>query len=111
MVLQKVTKMKKYKKVNTFRSLHKVSAEYIRKRNRFTHLLCVYAFGHGPCRHNVIHNSLAQSFRHLIELQKVSHIVQHLMVAVSVRVHLLKDGGHVSKDGGIQKSCRSQRAL
>ncbi len=31
------------------------------------------------------------------------------MVAIGVRVHLLKDGGHVSKDGGVQKSCKSKR--
>lgn len=69
-----------------------------------SYLVSVDSSGHGPSGDNVVHDSLTKPLRDLVELQKISHTVQHLMVAVSVSIHLLEDSGHVSKDGGIQKS-------
>lgn len=66
------------------------------------YLVSVDSPRHGPSGDNVVHDSLTQPFRDLVELQEISHTVQHLMVAVSVRIHLLEDSGHISKDGGIQ---------
>lgn len=67
-----------------------------------TYPICVNALGHGPSRDDVIHDPLAQSLWHLVKFEKVTHIVEHLVVAVSVGVHLLEDGGDVPKNGGIQ---------
>ena len=67
------------------------------------YLLCVNASGHGPGGHNVIHDSLAQPLGHLVELQEVPDTVEHLMVPVGVGVHLLENGRHVPKDGGIEE--------
>lgn len=69
-----------------------------------SHLLGVYAFGHGPRGDDVVHHPLAQAFGDLIKFQEVPHVVQHLVVAVGVGVHLLEDGGHVSEDRGVEKS-------
>lgn len=71
-----------------------------------SYLFCVDAFGHGPGGDNVVHDSLAQSLGNLVQLQKVPDIVEHLVVAVGVGIHLLEDGCDVSKDGGIKKSCK-----
>lgn len=71
-----------------------------------SHLLCVDAFRHGPCGDDVVHHPFAQALGNLIELQEVPDIVEHLMVAVGVGIHLLEDGGHISKDGGIKESWR-----
>lgn len=68
------------------------------------HLLSVYAFSHGPRGDDVVHHPLTQTFGNLVKFQEVSHVVQHLMVAVGIGIHLLEDGGHISKDGGIEKS-------
>ena len=70
------------------------------------HLLRVDAFGHGPGGDDVVHHALAQPLGNLVELQEVPHVVEHLVVAVGVGVHLLEDGGHVSKDGGVEQSWR-----
>lgn len=67
------------------------------------YLICVNALRHGPCRHDEVHDPLAQTFRNLIKLQEVAHVVEHLMVAVCVGVHLLEDGGDISKDGRIKQ--------
>ena len=67
------------------------------------HLICVDALGHGPCGHNEVHHPLTQAPGHLVELQEVPHVVQHLVVAVGVGVHLLEDGGDVSKYGRIEQ--------
>lgn len=70
------------------------------------HLLSVNAFRHGPRGHDVVHHPLAQTFGDLVKFQEVPDIVEHLVVTVGVGVHLLEDGGHVSKDGGVEQSCR-----
>lgn len=67
------------------------------------YLLCVDASGHGPGRHDVIHDALTQSLGNLVELQEVPDTVEHLMIPVGVGVHLLENGCHVPEDGGIQK--------
>lgn len=66
------------------------------------YLVSVDSPGHGPSGDNVVHYSLTKPLRDLVELQEISHTVQHLMVAISVSVHLLEDSGHVPKDGGVQ---------
>lgn len=66
------------------------------------YLVSVDSSGHGPSGDDVVHDSLTKPLRDLVELQEISHTVQHLMIAVSISVHLLEDSGHVSKDGGIQ---------
>lgn len=66
-----------------------------------SHLLRVDAFGHGPGGDDVVHHPLTQPLGNLVELQEVPDVVEHLMVAIGVGVHLLEDGGDVSKDGGI----------
>ena len=68
------------------------------------YLLSVDASGHGPGGGDVVHDPLAQAFRHLVEFEEIPHAVQHLVVTVSVGVHLLEDCGHVTEDGGIQES-------
>lgn len=68
-----------------------------------SHLLCVDAFGHGPGGDDVVHHTFTQALGNLVELQEVPDVVEHLVVAVGVGVHLLKDGGHVSKNGGIEQ--------
>ncbi|MEQ2207642.1 hypothetical protein XENOCAPTIV_016203, partial [Xenoophorus captivus] len=68
-----------------------------------SYLLCVDAFGHGPGGDNVVHDTLTEALRNLVELQEVPDVVEHLMVAVCVGIHLLEDGCHISKDGGIKK--------
>lgn len=70
------------------------------------HLLRVDAFSHGPRGHDVVHHPLAQTFGDLVKFQEVPDIVEHLVVTVGVGVHLLEDGGHVSKDGGVEQSWR-----
>ena len=57
----------------------------------------------GPGGHDVIHDSLTQPLGHLVELQEVPDTVEHLMVPVGVGVHLLENGRHVPKDGGIEE--------
>ena len=74
-----------------------------------SHLLRVDALGHGPGGDDVVHHPLAQARGHLVELQEVPDVVEHLVVAVGVGVHLLEDGGHVSKDGGVEQSYRERR--
>ena len=68
------------------------------------YLLSIDALGHGPCGHDEVHDSLAQAVGNLVELEEVAHVVEHLVVAVGVGVHLLENGGDISKDGGVQKS-------
>lgn len=68
-----------------------------------TCLICIYASRHGPGGHYVVHHSLTKAFGDLVELQEVSHAVEHLVVAVGVGVHLLEDGGHITKDGGVEQ--------
>lgn len=68
------------------------------------YLFSIYASGHGPGGGNVVHDSLAQTFGDLVEFQEVTHAVQHLVVSVSVGIHLLEDCGHVTKYGCIQES-------
>lgn len=63
----------------------------------------VNAFRHGPGGHDEVHDPLAQTFGNLVELEEVADVVEHLVVSVGVGVHLLKDGGDVSKDGRIQQ--------
>ena len=65
------------------------------------YLVSVNASGHGPGGYNVIHHSFTEAFGDLIEFEKVSHTVEHLMVAVGVGVHLLEYGGDITEDGGI----------
>lgn len=65
--------------------------------------MCVNALGHGPGGDHEVHDPLAQTFGDLVELKKVAHIVEHLMVAVGVGVHLLEDGGDVSENGCIEQ--------
>lgn len=73
------------------------------------HLLSVDASRHGPCGHDVVHHSLAQALRDLVEFEEVSNAVEHLVVTVGIGVHLLEDGGDVPKDGGIQQSCSEEK--
>lgn len=72
------------------------------------YLVGVDASGHGPGGHDVVHHPLAQAFGDLVEFEKVSHAVEHLVVAVSVGVHLLEDGGDVTKDGSVQQRCKQE---
>lgn len=68
------------------------------------YLICVDALGHGPSRDDEVHDSLTQAFGNLVKFEEVAHVVEHLMVTVGVGVHLLEDGGDVSKDGGVKQS-------
>ncbi len=67
------------------------------------YLVSVNASGHGPGGHNIVHHTLTQAFWDLVEFEEVPYAVKHLMVAVGVGVHLLEDGGDVTKDGGVQQ--------
>ena len=73
-----------------------------------SHLLRVDAFGHGPGGDDVVHHPLAQPLGDLVELQEVADVVEHLVVAVGVGVHLLEDGGDVTEDGGVKQSCKQE---
>ena len=73
-----------------------------------THPLRVDALGHGPGGDDVVHDPLAQALGHLVELEEITHVVQHLVVAVGVGVHLLEDGGHVTEDGGVEKGLKDK---
>lgn len=68
------------------------------------YLISVNSSGHGPCGDDVVHDPLTEALGNLVELQEVSHTVQHLVVAVGVGIHLLEDGGYITKDGGIEES-------
>lgn len=68
------------------------------------YLICINASGHGPCGDDIVHHSLTEALGNLVELQKVSHAIQHLMVAVGIGVHLLEDGGYVTKNGSVKES-------
>lgn len=70
----------------------------------YGYLFSINTMGHRPGGGDVIHNPLAQAFGHLVELQEIPHAVEHLMVTVSVGVHLLKNSRHVTKDGGVEES-------
>lgn len=70
----------------------------------FLYPICVNAFRHGPGGDDEVHDPLAQTFGNLIKFEEVAHVVEHLVVAVCVGVHLLEDGGNISKDGCIQQS-------
>lgn len=65
------------------------------------YLVCVNALRHGPGGDDEVHDPLAQTFGNLVKFKEVTHIVEHLVVAICVGVHLLEDGGDVSKDCGI----------
>lgn len=67
------------------------------------HLFSVNTVGHGPGGGDVIHNPLAQAFGHLVQLEEVPHAVKHLVIAVSVGIHLLEDSCHITEDGGIEE--------
>lgn len=67
------------------------------------YLFSIYAPGHGPGGCNVVHDPLTQPLRHLVELEEVTDTVQHLMVTICIGIHLLEDGCHVTKDGGVQQ--------
>lgn len=69
------------------------------------YLVSVDASGHGPGGHDVVHHPLAQAFGDLVEFEEVPYAVEHLVVAVGVGVHLLKDGGDVTEDGGVKQRC------
>ena len=69
------------------------------------YLFSIYTPGHGPGGGDVVHDPLAQALGDLVQLQEVPHAVQHLVVAVGVGVHLLEDGRHVTKDGGVEEGC------
>lgn len=72
-------------------------------------LVSVDALGHGPGGDDEVHDPLAQTLGDLIEFEEVAHVVEHLVVAVRVGVHLLEDGGDVSEDGRIQQCWNGQR--
>jgi len=71
-------------------------------------LVGVDASGHGPGGHDVVHHPLAEALGDLVQLEEVSHAVQHLVVAVGVGVHLLEDGGDVAEDGRVQQRWERQ---
>lgn len=73
------------------------------------HLFSVNTVGHGPRGGDVIHNPLAQAFGHLVQLEEVPHAVKHLVIAVSVGIHLLEDSCHITEYGGIKESYKKQR--
>jgi len=76
----------------------------LRGRWKKTHLLGVYSPWHGPGGGDVVHDPFTQALRHLVELQEVADAVDHLVVPIGVGVHLLEDGCHITKDGGVKKS-------
>lgn len=65
----------------------------------------VQAFGHGPGGDDVIHHALRQRSRNLVQLHKLSHVVEHLVILGRCRCHLLDDGRHVTKDRRVQQGC------
>jgi len=69
-----------------------------------TYLLGVQTLGHGPGGDDIVHYSLTESLRHLVQLHELANVVQHVVVLGRGRGHLLDDGGHVAKDRGIQQS-------
>lgn len=73
-----------------------------------SHLLCVDAFGHGPCGDDVVHHSLTEAFGHLVELEEIPHVIQHFVVTVGVCIHLLENGRHITEDSGIKESYRTR---
>ena len=64
----------------------------------------VEAFGHGPGGDDVIHDSFGQGARHLVQLHKLAHVVEHLVVLGRGARHLLDDGRHVTKYCRVQQS-------
>lgn len=73
------------------------------------HLFSVNTVGHGPGGGDIIHNSLAEAFGHLVQLEEVPHAVKHLVIAVSVGIHLLEDSRHITEDGGVEESYKKGR--
>ena len=73
---------------------------------RGQYLVGVDSSGHGPGGDDVVHDPLAEALWDLVEFEEVSDAVEGLVVAVCVCVHLLEDGGHVTKDGGVKQSCK-----
>lgn len=79
-----------------------------KRRRRFLfvhlyHLIRVKPLRHRPRRHHVVHDTLAEGFRHLVQLHEFPHIVQHVVVLGGGRCHLLDDGCHMTENGGVQK--------
>ena len=72
-------------------------------RSNTTYLISIYASGHGPSGDYVIHDSFTEALGHLVEFKEVTDTVEHLVIAVGVGVHLLEDGGDVTKNSGIQE--------
>lgn len=62
----------------------------------------VQTLRHRPRADNIIHDALAESFRHFVELHKFSHVVQHVVILSSGRCHLLDDCGDMTEDCGVQ---------
>lgn len=68
------------------------------------YLIRVQALRHSPRGHDVIHDSLAKRFRHLMKLHELPHIVQHVVVFGGGRGHLLDNRGDVTENCGVQES-------
>lgn len=62
----------------------------------------IQALGHRPCADNIIHDALAKSFRHFMELHKFPHVVQHIVILGGSGRHLLDDCGDMTEDRGVQ---------
>lgn len=95
---QMTLKMNEENKLPGYRSRSSVCETHAK------YLISVNSSGHGPCGDDIVHDPLTEALGNLVELQEVSHAVQHLVVAVGVGIHLLEDGGYITKDGGIEES-------
>lgn len=65
-------------------------------------LVRVQTFGHRPRADNVIHDALAESFRHFVQLHEFPYVVQHIVILGGGGRHLLDDRGDVTEDRGVQ---------
>ena len=60
-------------------------------------LVCVETLCHRPRADNVVHDALAEGFRHLVQLHELPDVVQHVVVLCRGRRHLLDDRRHVTE--------------
>lgn len=67
------------------------------------HLLRVDALRHGPGGDDVVHHPLAERLRQLVQLHKLPHVVEHVVVLGCGAGHLLDDRSHVAKDGRVEE--------
>ena len=84
---------------------------YVHLMYRMTDLGDINAFRNGPGGHDVVHDSLAQRLRYVMQLHKLPNTIQHVVVPGKTGVELLEYCGHIAEDQSVQESWKRRRAI